>query len=274
MQTKGLAMKQEHIKSIFESYLVTTGCEIHHSDNDCIQVKLSVEADRAIANRPYYWAFIDNMQQNPAPLSFTFWFSPPHPEVNLPLEHTLSELITVGNGKLDLIIQQLQAHGRFTMLYEQPLSETSVDAYDPWLNVNYSLHFKSYSNRNDIYSIGLSLKTGEIIADFMDQIAPTTFSSTIAPSTMIKPSISIGRAKQLVQIYIHNQLVSSNHSWAIHASELESHEEARLKKYYQEQGDSELLLKRTSEIRHLYSPSLHINIINCGIFHFLNHLRQ
>jgi hypothetical protein len=267
-------MKQEHIKAIFESYFVMTGCEIFHSDCTCIQVKLSPIADRTIANRPYYWAFVDNMHQEPEPLSYTFWFAPQQTDLALPLTQTISELITIGNDKLNVIMQELHTQGSYTMLFEKSATPRNIDSYDSWLNVNYMLHFQTYSNRNDVHSIGISLTTGEIVEDFMEQIAHMEFSSTIATAMMIKPVLSMESAQQLIKSHIHNQLTSANHAWAIRASELEINEHNRLKSYYMERNEPELLTKRTTEISKIYAPTLSVEIINCGIFHFLNHFRH
>lgn len=267
-------MKQEHIKAIFESYLIMTSCEIYHSDHACIQVKLSPTADRLIANRPYYWAFVDNMGHEPETLFFTFWFSSQPTEISLPYAQTISELITIGNHKLNLIMNALNEQGRYTMLYEKCPPTPLIETYDSWLNVNYIFQFQTYSNRNDIFSIGISLMTGEIVEGFMERIGMIEFTSSIAAAKMLKPVLSMDQAQRILKSHIHNQLTSANHSWAILASDMERNEINRLNNYFVERNEPDLLIKRTSEISSIYSPSLSVRIINCGIFHFLNHLRQ
>lgn len=71
-----MTMSKEEVQSYVMTYLEAMDCQVLEKSPAHVTVKLSVEADKALTNRPYYWGFVDRTGAPAETMSFTFIFDP------------------------------------------------------------------------------------------------------------------------------------------------------------------------------------------------------
>ncbi|MCM3130263.1 YqhG family protein [Paenibacillus provencensis] len=69
-----MTMSKEEVHSYVITYLEAMECQILEKSPAHVTVKLSIEADKALTNRPYYWGFVDRTGAPAETMSFTFIF--------------------------------------------------------------------------------------------------------------------------------------------------------------------------------------------------------
>lgn len=69
-------MNAKQVQKYVMRFLEATGCQIIEKGTAHVTVKLSVEADKALTNRHYYWSFVERTGAAPETMAFTFVFDP------------------------------------------------------------------------------------------------------------------------------------------------------------------------------------------------------
>ncbi|WP_231571548.1 YqhG family protein, partial [Gordoniibacillus kamchatkensis] len=70
-------MTPEQIRSFVLTYLEAYQCDIVEKAPTHVTVKLSVEADKELTNRAYYWGFVERTGAPAETMTMTFVFDPP-----------------------------------------------------------------------------------------------------------------------------------------------------------------------------------------------------
>ncbi|MFC0211171.1 YqhG family protein [Paenibacillus chartarius] len=70
-------MNAEQIRSFVHAYLEAYQCDIVEKAPTHVTVKLSVEADKELTNRAYYWGFVERTGAPAETMTMTFVFDPP-----------------------------------------------------------------------------------------------------------------------------------------------------------------------------------------------------
>jgi hypothetical protein len=186
------------------------------------------------------------------------------------------EIIIFGSKRLDQIFSSAHDKGRYVQIFEEPPVVTrgtpSSIPYSTWLNVNYKIEFICDMKREDIQSLGICMNTGEITAQFNERIKNRAFSSRIPTRTMLRESITLGRAVTALEAYIENYLKQFDYEWASDALERMKEELLRIDSYYGQEPEEELeqqYKRRKDEIQWQYKPRVEVSPINCGFYHLL-----
>ncbi|WP_409345838.1 YqhG family protein [Paenibacillus sp. MBLB4367] len=69
-------MNAKQVQKYVMRYLEATDCQIIEKGAAHVTVKLSVEADKALTNRHYYWGFVERTGAPPETMAYTFVFDP------------------------------------------------------------------------------------------------------------------------------------------------------------------------------------------------------
>lgn len=69
-----MTMSKDEVQSYVMTFLEALDCQVIEKSPAHVTVKLSVEADKALTNRPYYWGFVDRTGTPAETMSFTFIF--------------------------------------------------------------------------------------------------------------------------------------------------------------------------------------------------------
>lgn len=257
-------MNTKDIYRFVQRYLDATQCTILEKSPYHFKVKLSPTADRELTNRPYYWSFVDRVNETPETMSFVFitdqekynelkpvipiveaprsdadasferaYGLVPKPIMRVPEEH-----LHFGSSRLEQLFQSTQHNGSFVYMFEEPnqrvLHPYDSRPYTVWLGINYFVEFCSDRKREEIHSLGISLVTGHCVEQFHKLLESKRLSPRIPPNVHIaKNGLSYVKAMSIAEQIIEKKLKSYNYSWAEDAKERLSEELKRLASYYE-----------------------------------------
>lgn len=195
------------------------------------------------------------------------------------------ETIRFGCGRLDQIFRTVKENGRFVNLFEQPPHSgirraSGPMAYTSWLCVNYKVAFICDMKRDELYSLGISLTTGEIATGFHDRVSARTLSPRLPSNTRLQHNLALPRAAGELERYIETLVLAADHAWAEEAHDRLLNELARIDGFYEEllrqakdeEERSSIAAQheaRRAELEWQHRPRIEASAINCGLFHLL-----
>ncbi|MGW8956293.1 YqhG family protein [Paenibacillus sp. NPDC055715] len=196
----------------------------------------------------------------------------------------LQEELRYGSRRLHQIFEAARDGGKYVNLFEQPnarqLSARSPAVYEAWLGVCYKIEFACDLKREELYWLGISLKSGTIVPDFDSMLQSRQLSPLLAGNMHVQPAkLSVSEASTSLENYLNVQLSQQDYEWAEQARERlreelevidhyyddlvkEQKEEEEKKEAIQEQHQA-----RRKEMVWQYEPKVLVSAINCGIFH-------
>lgn len=287
-------MDQIWVRNYLKQYLIAHQCHIIEEGPGHMTVKLSVETDKDLMNRPYYWTFVERTGAPAETTTVTFILQPDH----LP-EEIRGEDLRFGSERLKQIFNSAKKRGRMIRLYQQfqpknRLTEINRLSLDAWLGVNFKIEFISDKKKDRILSLGINLRTGKMKGRFFGDLLKTDLSPVLPANVSIVPSLlTIREAALQLEQWILHEIDQEDFNWAKEAKERLDQEIHQLETYYQKRtetentageknqtkSDGELLQeddekeKKIEETKWQYSPRIEINPINYGIF-YLNEIVQ
>jgi len=258
-------MNTKQIYRFVQRYLDATECTILDKSPHHIKVKLSPEADRELTNRPYYWSFIDRVNETPETMSFLFIFDEEKYKqladtqaqqeqqetiitADKALERTLGivakpimrvpqEILHFGSNRLQQLFQSTERNGSYVCLYEEPqqraLHPYASRPYTAWLAVNYIVEFSCDRKREELHSLGISLVTGHCVENFHERLQNIRLSPRIPPNVHIaKNGISHNKALSIAEAHLERKLKGYSYDWAVEAQSRLAEELERLDSFY------------------------------------------
>ncbi|MBD3918577.1 hypothetical protein H8B09_07430 [Paenibacillus sp. PR3] len=192
------------------------------------------------------------------------------------------EELHFGSRRLDQLFDASQAGGSYVYLFQEPerkhLLPYDSTPYTAWLGVNMKVEFASDRKREELYSFGVSLASGQCVERFHDRLLDLKMTPKLPPNVHItKNGLSLGKALSTIEQTIERKLKNQDYSWAAQARERLDEELARIRNYYEPliaaaiveniPAITEQYEKRQAEIRWQYEPRVTATAINCGIFH-------
>ncbi|MCE7794301.1 YqhG family protein [Salipaludibacillus sp. CUR1] len=257
-------MQQTEICKFLKVFFSENGCAITETSPYSIQVQLTEELDKALMNRPFYWHYIEKMGGQPNLSTLSLKTDPNEEE---------GELIHFGSPRLHKIFSYVIEKGRFGQFFEPVPPEGNTVPLKPWLCLNGKIVYHCHQKKEEIFSIGLSLITGEMLKEFHSlvkggslKVSIPDFCFTLTP--LIKPVSGIER----IHKYLFHTIEKENHQWAEEAMCKMDKELALLERFYAGTAEKPPSYeKEKASITGLYAPSIQLEIINGGIFHLHNH---
>lgn len=229
-------MNQQRVRKYVEQYLSAFSSHIMETHPDFLTVKLPVEVDKDIGNRPFYWSWVEKMNLPYQPLVLTFCFDPDRMPDDRRAEH-----LHLGAARLQQIFQSTRKHGSFVCMYEtlpqtraQASSRQSVPLV-PWLGVNWKVSFICDKKRDLILHFGVNLHQPHIVRDFY----PFLLQRQLAPSIpdyhyTLDRRITISQAFAMMEAEIRRILAQEDQTWAAAAKQRLEEELQILEAYYRE----------------------------------------
>lgn len=187
-----------------------------------------------------------------------------------------------GSRRLDQLFDASQAAGSYVYLFQEPerkhLLPYDSTPYTAWLGVNLKVEFASDRKREELYSFGVSLASGQCVERFHDRLLELKMTPKLPPNVHItKNGLSLGKALSTIEQTVERKLKGQDYSWAAQARERLDEELSRIQNYYEpliasaleenKPAIAEQYEKRQAEIRWQYEPRVTASAINCGIFH-------
>lgn len=260
-------MEQEAIHDYLERYFLANECNILENKDGILKVKLTIDVDKRLINRPFYWHYIEQIGGQPETKTLVLK-TKQH-------DHIDGEFIHAGSPRLHQILNSTKELASYIRLYQDVHNrDEKFTPLEPWLSVNFKISYQCDLKKDHILSLGLHLIKGTILDNFhqtLTQIPLTpkipNYCYTLKP--MIKPISGLKRLESIIE----NQIQQDDHTWAQKAKQRWQHDQQLLDKFYE--GDitkDETYEQEKLALQSQYEPSIHIDVINGGIYYLANHL--
>lgn len=258
-------MQQAEIYEFLERYFTANHCEIIERNREYMTVQLTVELDKELMNRPFYWHYLEKTGGEPNPMKLTLII-----EQNQNTEKIKGERIHFGSPRLHQIFQSTNKFGKFIRLFEnRTVNHNRNIPLHPWLGINVKISYQCDRKRDELVSLGIHLINGMIVPNFhnyLEQLSLTPkipdYCFTISP--LIKPKSGIMRLKQYLESYVQKD----NHIWASEARMRWKEDLDLLEHFYAEMDEKpECYEVEKQALKEQYEPKIVIKMINGGIFY-------
>jgi hypothetical protein len=258
-------MQQHEIHRFLERYFHANQCEIVESSNGYLTTQLTIDMDKELMNRPFYWHYIEKTGGTPAPMTLTLIT-----KQTKETEKLKGERLHFGSPRLHQIFQSAQKRGSYIRLYEnvKPFGQQFVPLH-PWLGLNVKVSYQCDRKRDFLLSLGLHLISGTIMEQFHNQLEQLALTPKIPDycftmSPLIKPQSGLLRLEN----YIKNVIEQDDHSWADEARKRWDEDLALLDHFYEEiEEKPECYYIEKEALEEQYKPRICVTVINGGLFY-------
>lgn len=258
-------MQPNEIHQFLERFFKATDCQIDSPSDGALAIQLTVDMDKALMNRPFYWHYLEKTGGTPAPMNVTFIT-----DAKLRDEGMKGEWIHFGSPRLHQLLDKTKVLSRFMKLYERKETfQLRQRGLQPWLIVNISLTYQCDKKREEIHSIGISLINGQMKNEMMEYIKDRQFSPSIPDycftlSPLIMPTSALGR----IYSYLENMIKQEDDAWAVEAKKRWEEDLALLDAFYEGLEEiPETFHVEKEALRQQYEPVVNCQVINGGIFY-------
>lgn len=257
-------MQQQEIHKFLERYFQSNHCEIVENTSSFLTVQLTIEMDKELMNRPFYWHYLEKTGGVPNPMRLTFITD----HLNAP-ENMKGEHIHFGSPRLHQIFESTKKIAGYIRLYENHQANQQQVPLLPWLGLNVKISYQCDRKRDIFKSIGLQLINGQMVEGFHDRLLSTKltpkipdYSFTLSP--LVKPRSGISR----IENYFKQQLEKEDHTWAAEAIARWDKDLHLLNHFYEDEEEkSESYEIEKLALKEQYEPKVNISIINGGLFY-------
>ncbi|MBS4173447.1 YqhG family protein [Bacillus sp. FJAT-49736] len=258
-------MQQAEIHQFLERYFTANDCELLENHPGYLTVQLTIDMDKELMNRPFYWHYLEKTGgiPNPAKLTIITDKSKAPDEIK-------GEMIHFGAPRLHQIFQSTKDLAGYIRLYE----ETKVTQHQqrplyPWLGVNIKVSYQCDRKRDIFRSFGLNMINGALVENFQKHLLEKKLTPKIPDlcftlSPIIMPKSGVNR----IESYLQQEILGEDHSWAEQAKQRWEEDLALLDHFYEdleEKPESYFIEKEA--LREQYEPVIKIEIINGGLFY-------
>lgn len=257
-------MQQQEIHHFLQQYFCSNDCEIVVNEPGYLTVQLSVELDKELMNRPFYWHYLEKTGGIPNPMKLTFIT-----DTQTAPDSIKGETIYFGSPRLHQIFQSTKNLAGYIRLYEDHSSKNRQIPLLPWLCLNVKISYQCDRKRDIMKSIGLQMINGQMVENFHERLLqlPLTpkipdYSFTISP--LIKPKSGIVR----IENYLQTIIEEDDHSWANEARNRWEKDLLLLNHFYEsdeEKNESYEIEKQA--LQEQYEPKIQVSFINGGLFY-------
>lgn len=231
-------MNQQEVRSFIERYFAAFSSHIVETNPYYLSVKLPVEVDKDIGNRPFYWSWMEKMNLPPQPLVLTFFFDPEH----IP-DQMRGEQIHFGASRLQQIFQSTGKHGRFVCMYEHHpalsshpgLGARRSTPLTPWLGLNVKVSFICDKKKDLLLYLGVNLYQPRVVHDFYPFLQRLELRPTIPAYYYTQErKIELEEAVGLIEREVNKVIQKQDDHWATEARARLNEELEILEAYYAE----------------------------------------
>ncbi|WP_078552890.1 YqhG family protein [Bacillus alkalicellulosilyticus] len=258
-------MQQHQIHNYLERYFVANNSPILEKTAGHMEVQLSIELDKALMNRPFYWHYLEKTGGEPNPMKMTLIT-----DQDKAPEDIKGELIHFGAPRLYQIFQSTTELGGFIRLYEKVVSrERQMTPLHPWLCLNTKISFQCDRKKDVIISLGLNLINGQIIPQFFDSLVKSDLTPKIPDfcftlSPLITPKSGLLRLEKVIRTFIEEQ----DHTWAVEAHQRWEADLKLLNRFYEDVEEVPESYENEKEaLGSQYAPKVVVKVINGGMFY-------
>ncbi|WP_017755754.1 YqhG family protein [Calidifontibacillus oryziterrae] len=264
-------MQQQDIHNYLLSFFTNNECEIIEASAGHFVTQLTIDLDKQLMNRPFYWHYVEKTGGEPKPTRLAFITD--HKKAPKDIK---GETIHLGSPRLQQIFATTKKMAAHIRMYEQATHFGRNTPLQPWLGLNVKISYKCDRKKELFLSLGLNLISGIIIDQFQSKISNKTLTPKIPDfcftlSPLIKPMSGLKRIENVIVQMIEND----DHSWASEALLRWEKDQRLLDHFYEEnieKPESYFVEKKALEDQ--YKPRINIKIINGGLFYLTQHTMQ
>ena len=259
-------MQQQEIQSFLETFFSATGCPIERNIPGEMTVQLTIEMDKKLMNRPFYWHYIEKTGGIPNPQKLTLFTD------FTKKGKKKGEWIHFGSPRLHQIFSVTREMGAFIRLFENAKgNDKQLIPLVPWICLNIKISYLCHLKRDEYRSIGLNLINGAMMENFhqaitkiQEQLTPKIPDYCFTLSPLIKVQSGIKRIEQ----YILRGIEQSDHTWAEEARKKWREDMELLDRFYEhEEEKSENYFHELELLKEQYEPKIDISVVSGGIFY-------
>lgn len=252
-------MYPQQVHNYLESFFRETDCQIIDNQPHYMTVQLTIDVDKKIMNRPFYWKYVESTNAEPNPSRITLITDGKKAE-------TKGEIIHFGSPRLNHIFKANKTLGAFVRMYE---NVEKVDNLIPWLGINYKVSYQCDRTKEKLYSFGVNLLTGTIIENFQERLNELELTTEAKFGVFCLPwIIKPIRAMERLEMNIEQLIHEDDHSWAEEAQERWKKELQILNYFYEDEEEKpERYEIEKQAIEERYTPRIKMEIINGGLFY-------
>ncbi|MCM3161717.1 YqhG family protein [Metabacillus litoralis] len=261
-------MQQEQIHSYLESFFTANSCDIIEKGQGYMTVQLTIEMDKELMNRPFYWHYLEKTNGVPNPMKLTLIT-----DQNRAPSDLKGEVMHFGAPRLHQIFRSTTNLGSYIRLFEQVKEPGGNIPLHPWIGVNIIVSYQCDMKKDQLYSIGLHLVSGTLVENFQEKLEKLALTPKIPDlcftmTPLIKPQSGLKRIEQFIMQSIHEQ----DHSWADKARERWNEDLKLLDHFYEDMDEKPDCYEVEKEaLRELYEPQINISVQNGGVFYLTPH---
>lgn len=258
-------MQQQEIHKFLERYFLANNCKVLDKKSSYLTVQLTIELDKELMNRPFYWHYLEKTGGVPNPMCLTLITDPDKVPENIK-----GETIHFGSPRLHQIFQSTKHLASYIRLYEKPNTfKTRQTPLKPWIALNVKISYQCDRKKDVFKSIGLSLINGQMVQQFHDKLVKRDltpkipdYSFTLSP--LIMPKSGVVR----IENYLKGEIEKESHSWAEDARKRWKKDLHLLEQFYKDDLDkAESYQVEKQALKDQYEPKIILSIINGGIFY-------
>nr|WP_263325742.1 YqhG family protein [Neobacillus sp. Marseille-Q6967] len=257
-------MQQQEIHNFLIRYFQANECAIIENAPGYITVQLTIELDKELMNRPFYWHYLEKTGGIPNPMQLTLITNP-----DLAPENLKGETIHFGSPRLHQIFESTKKLAGYIRLYENHRYFNKQTPLMPWLCMNVKISYQCDRKRDVFKSIGLQLINGQMVEDFHERLQkiPLTpkipdYSFTLSP--LVKPKSGFAR----IENYLKAVIEQDDHTWADEAKKRWEADKRLLEHFYEDvEEENESYETEKKALQEQYEPKINISFINGGLFY-------
>jgi len=256
-------MQQLQIHNYLERYFVANESPILENKPGYLHIQLSIDLDKELMNRPFYWHYLEKTGGTPQPMTMTLITGEAPEDIR-------GESIHFGSPRLHQIFTSTKKLGGFIRLYEEitATGQASIPL-QPWLNINVKISYQCDRKKDVIMSLGLNLINGQVVPEFFEQISSRTLTPKIPDfcfklSPLVTPRSGLLRLEKIIRTYIQEQ----DDEWAKEARQRWDDDLSLLDQFYEEHEEKPESYEIEKEaLKSQYEPKINVHIINGGMFY-------
>lgn len=257
-------MQQQEIHNFLIKYFQANECEIIENQPGFLTVQLTIELDKELMNRPFYWHYLEKTGGIPNPMKLTFITNQ-----QLAPDNVNGEAIYFGSPRLHQIFNSTKNLAGYIRLYENHSLHNRQTPLLPWLCMNVKISYQCDRKRDIFKSIGLQLINGQMVEDFHGRLSRMRltpkipdYSYTLSP--LVKPKSGMTR----IENYLRKIIEEDDHSWADEALKRWDKDKKLLDHFYEDiEEENESYETENKALQEQYEPKINISFINGGLFY-------
>lgn len=259
-------MQQTEIHQFLSDFFAANNCDILENEPSHLTVQLTVEMDKALMNRPFYWTYLEKTGGIPNPMKVTFITDP----VQAPA-HVKGEAIHFGSPRLHQLFRTAREQSAYVRLYEQPPAATGTRQIPlhPWLMLTVKISYQCDLKKDRMETYGINLINGVLDDQFSQKTANRNLTPripdycfTVAP--IIKPENGVRRLEE----HIRAEIAADDHEWADQARMRWQEDLSLLDRFYEDMEEKpETYEIEKQALRDQYEPKVVVHIINGGLLY-------